>query len=294
LTDVALVTCRDLPEWEIDDRFLRAALRDIGVTFDQPVWCDPAVRWEAYTCVLLRTPWDYHLRLTEFLEWAERISQVTRLLNPLATIEWNAHKRYLDDLVQYGVPVMPTVQIGRATRPDLQEHVAHFADTFGVARCVLKPAVSATAHETLPFDLDDQGMHAAHDHLRRLLPHHDLILQPWCDAVCSEGEYSLITVEGTLTHAVRKVPRTGDFRVQDDFGAHDEPWTPSDEALAIMRAALRTLEPDVLYARIDCLRAPDDTLRLSEFELIEPSLFFRHGPAAAPLLAKRLAARLTI
>jgi hypothetical protein len=107
-----------------------------------------------------------------------------------------------------------------------------------------------------------------------------------------------------LSHAVRKVPVAGDYRVQDDWGAHDEPTVLEPEALAVCEQTLAgvaasflergwDVELPLLYARVDLLR--DDAGRhvLNELELVEPSLFFRHGPAAAQTLTRALLRRLS-
>jgi hypothetical protein len=79
--------------------------------------------------------------------------------------------------------------------------------------------------------------------------------------------------------------------VQDDHGASDEPYAFGAEELAPFRAFLADSPDDLLYARFDLLRHPDGSLRLIELELVEPSLFFRHGEEAAERLAAALLSR---
>ena len=86
---IGLATCRDLPDWEVDDRPLHDALTARGVDLHHPVWDDPTVDWDAFDAVLIRTTWDYMERQEEFAAWAER---VPRLLNPAHIVRWNTHK----------------------------------------------------------------------------------------------------------------------------------------------------------------------------------------------------------
>ena len=58
-------------------------------------------------------------------------------------------------------------------------------------------------------------------------------------------------------------------------------------------ATLLKLDAPLLYARADFLRGDDGGLLLTELELVEPSLFFRHDNGAAERLADALLARLT-
>jgi hypothetical protein len=128
------------------------------------------------------------------------------------------------------------------------------------------------------------------------------MLQPFLPQVLTRGEWSAVFVDGAITHCVRKVPVPGDYRVQDDFGAHDEPYAPTarERALAqqAMVVACRRGGPNpgadgapLLYGRADFLWTDDGGCVLTELELVEPSLFFRHAPAAATTLARALLAR---
>ncbi len=84
------------------------------------------------------------------------------------------------------------------------------------------------------------------------------------------------------------LPVPGDYRVQDDFGASDEPYTLDAAELALGREIVGLVQERLLYARVDFLRDDQGQLRLNELELVEPSLFFRHAPRAAEQLARVL------
>jgi len=108
---------------------------------------------------------------------------------------------------------------------------------------------------------------------------------------------SAICIEGRPAHWVRMIPVPGDYRVQDDHGASDEPYrpAPADAALveSVLAAATHVMgrERPLLYARVDLLRSPGGHWVLTELELIEPSLFFRHDASTAEHLADALLAR---
>jgi hypothetical protein len=291
---LALATCRDLPDWEVDDRPLRQALRDRGALVAEPAWDDPGVDWSSFDACLIRTTWDYMERRDDYVAWAKRVSGATRLFNSAAVVEWNTHKSYLRALEDRGVAIVPTEWLPEGAPAAIGELVA----SRGWSRAVLKPVIGATARETLRFAADADGLRAAQDHADRLLPVEGLMLQPYLDRVETDGEVSAIFVDGELTHGVRKVPVNGDYRVQDDFGARDFPYSFAGEerlaAEAVVAAAERALDlaAPLLYARADFLRGPRGELLLTELELVEPSLFFRHAPAAAGALAAGLLRRL--
>ncbi|MCH7700355.1 MAG: hypothetical protein IID37_01590 [Planctomycetes bacterium] len=289
---IALPTCSNLPDWEVDDGPLHAAFADRGVDVERPVWDDARIDWSRYRACLIRTTWDYQEKRQAFVAWAQRIAQMMPLFNPCTIVEWNTHKSYLRDLEQRGLPVTPTVWLNPGELVDLSRILSER----GWHRAFLKPAVGATARETLRFEATSAGLADAERHLHRMLQTETMLLQPYWSSVETGGELSAIFVDGRLTHAVRKVPVPGDYRVQDDFGASDELITLSDDEVALARRCMAAVEPNghepLLYGRVDFLCDDDGRLRLSELELVEPSLFFRHCPTAADALAEALCRRL--
>ena len=273
---LALATCSTVPDWEIDDRAFHAALAARRIDAPQVVWDAQHVNWSEFDAVLIRTTWDYQDKRDAFVAWAERLS--IPLYNPADIVQWNTHKFYLRDLEARGVPIVPTEWLVRGTHPD----IASLCRTRGWRRAFLKPCIGATARETLRFEAGDP---AAQAHAARLLAAEDLMLQPYITRVETEGELSAVFIDGQLTHGVRKVPVPGDYRVQDDFGAKDFLIEFPDAALA--RRTIEAAGKPLLYGRADFLIA-DDGLRLTELELVEPSLFFRHCGNAAEVLADAL------
>jgi glutathione synthase/RimK-type ligase-like ATP-grasp enzyme len=284
---IGLATCRVLPGWEVDDRFLHQGLETRAVDFDKPIWDDPGVRWRDYDAVLIRTTWDYQEKLPAFLAWVDEVSTQTRLFNPPEIVRWNTHKSYLRDLEDKGIPIIETEWLEAGTRPDLR---ALLTDR-GWDHAFLKPMVGAVARETLRFRADD--LREAQAHIDRLLPHEGLMLQPYLSRVETHGEVSTIHIGGELAQVVQKVPVPGDYRVQDDWGATDHATTLEPEELALSERVLAAAPvSDLLYARVDYLRNDNGQLNVTELELIEPSLFFRHCPESGLRLTDALIQRL--
>lgn len=290
---VALVSMRNLPAWEVDDAPLIAALDGMGVSLDRPAWSDPAVDWDQYEGILVRTPWDYQDHRQAFVAWAE--ARGGRLFNPGAVVRWNTDKRYLRALEQHGVRLAPTEWVAQGETVDLAELIAQR----GWTRGFLKPVIGASSSDTLRFNADEQGIVEAQQFLDATSPRVGMMVQPYLDAVEREGELSVIFIDGQPTHAVRKVPVPGDYRVQDDHGAsdHGAQASPAEleacrHALAGMHACLPELEGrPLLYARVDLLNDGGGVPCLNELEVVEPSLFFRHGAHAAGMLAEAFTGR---
>jgi glutathione synthase/RimK-type ligase-like ATP-grasp enzyme len=152
----------------------------------------------------------------------------------------------------------------------------------------VKPAVGINAVGSLRSQIDDPALAK---HLAGLLRGGDVLLQPFVPSITSEGELSLIFVDSTFTHAVRKRPRRGDFRVQDNHGGTVYHYEPSAKEIAVASAALACAPSATIYARVD-LAYVDEVPVVMELELIEPELFLRFSPPATSALAQALKAEL--
>ena len=293
LMHIGLASCTKLPEWEVDDQPLVEALQEQGVRVSQPAWDDADFEFSSLDACLVRTTWDYEHRRDEFLQWARNTDACTAFFNPPAIIEWNTHKSYLRDLAEAGVPSIPTEWLVTGANVDL----GALLDRRGWARGFLKPVVGSTARGTFRFNTDGPSLAEAQAFLQERLGIEDMMVQPYLDHVETGGEESIMLVDGQVTHAVRKVPVPGDYRVQDDFGATDEILEPDERDTEFARqimamVAERFKTGPLLYGRVDLLRDASGTPLLNELELVEPSFFFRHGPGAGRELATALLNRL--
>lgn len=289
---MAFLTDSQHTELTADDRLLRSALEQRGATVQPVVWSRPPASWREFDAALIRSTWDYHHHLEPFLEALERIEAAgVRLFNPAPVVRWNAGKRYLLQLAVSGVPIPATALVRRGERAEL----APLLRANGWARAVMKPAISASAHET--WVVEPETVLARQWDLERLALVGDVLVQEFRPEVARPGEWSLVFVQGILSHALLKTARPGDFRVQEEHGGRIEARTP-DAALAAgagraLTAAARRLElaEPPLYARVDGVVAGDRFL-LMELELIEPALYFSLAPGSEARLAEALLWRL--
>lgn len=275
---LTLVTCAEHPQGHPEDAGLIRALRARGAEVDVRRWDAPQVAWGETTAVL-RTPWDYVPRLDAFRAWLDALEAAGgRVVNPLATLRWNLHKGYLFELAQAGVEVVPTRLVPQGTPASLE---ALRAET-GWGELVVKPAVSAGAQGTyrVPAEV------SLEERFQASLAAGDTLVQPFLPEVLG-GELSLIYLGGAYSHAVLKVPRQGDYRVQSDHGGAVLPLrtvaAPVGEAA---EAALAATPHPWTYARVDGVVVGGAFL-LMELELLEPELFLGQ-PGAAERFADAL------
>ncbi|MHC4827922.1 MAG: ATP-grasp domain-containing protein [Planctomycetota bacterium] len=291
--DVALLTESryekpDQPDWYVsqilaEDGLLQAALRRRGLHSVRVDWARDDFRWSDARCALFRTTWDYFHRADEFLAWLDRVSGQTRLINAPAVIRWNMDKHYLDDLRDRGIHTVPTHFVEAATSASLPVVLAET----GWEEAVLKPVISGAARHTYRVDARNATEHDAV--FRQLLEAEAVMLQPFQRAIVDTGELSLMVIGGEYTHAVRKVARPEDFRVQDDHGGTVHPYTPRPDEIRFAERAVRACNPPPVYARVDMLCDNDGELAVMELELVEPELFMRLHPPAAEALAHHVA-----
>ena len=281
---IACLTLDAPGDFVIDDALFHTELRQRGWTVDEVPWT-AAADWGRYDRVLIRTPWDYQQAPARFLEVLAAIdASGTRLDNPLTVVRWNLDKRYLQAVADAGVPIVPSLWMPNWDADRLRGSF----DALGCERIVLKPTVSANADHTHPLRRGE--LDARLPELAAVFEQRPALIQPFVDTVLSAGEVSLFYFGGRYSHAIRKQPKPGDFRVQEEHGGRITALEPDAALRRAGQAALAAIPAPVLYARVDLVRTPDGVDRLMELELIEPSLYFRMHPQAAANLADALEA----
>lgn len=293
--DVALLTDRRYTatvaaegDWYLgnilrEDELVRAALSRVGLTSVRVDWADPEVEWSRFRCAVFRTTWDYFDRMPEFLVWMDRAERQTRLCNDPSTIRWNLDKHYLADLEKRGVPVVPSRYIERGSG----ETLAGVLAATGWDEAVVKPCVSGAARHT--YRVNHANADSVQATVGPLLTGESFVLQPFLRDVVRTGEDTLMVLDGRFTHAVRKVAKAGDFRVQDDHGGMVHDYTPTADQIALAERAAAMCHPAPNYGRVDMVRDDEGRLVVMELELIEPELWLRNHPPAATALAEAIA-----
>ncbi len=246
-------------------------------------WEAPMEAFDGLELVLLGTAWNYQDKPEEFLAKVKALSgRGIAVCNPPEVVRWNALKSYLHELAEAGVKTIPTMWREAVTAKGAREAM----DAFDCDRIVVKRQIGAGA---LGQELLSRGS----------LPGpewefgHPAMLQPFMPAIAQEGELSFIFIDGELSHAVRKLPADGDYRIQSLYGGLETVHEASAEEAEAASAVIASLPFETpLYARIDMLRDSDGTLLLMEAEMIEPYLYPEQGPELAERLARAIAKRI--
>ncbi|PCE63724.1 ATP-grasp domain-containing protein [Sediminicola luteus] len=291
LTDDAHLTTTDatglLANVLQEDGLLAQALEALGLQVTRKSWSDPDFDWGQCQGLVIRSTWDYMDRFEEFTKWLAQLPISVQLFNSREIVGWNTDKRYLFDLEKKGVPVCPSVLVPQGNQKPLQEWILkHQWDEF-----VLKPCISAGGRHTYRITAEEIDRYASL--FLELSAQEDFLLQPFQQHILSHGEISLMYFGGQYSHAVIKKAKAGDFRVQDDFGGSVAEYDPDKAVIPLGETVLQACPEMPLYARVDLIWENEGCWVLSEVELVEPELWFRHRPEAATVLAQLIYARLS-
>ena len=242
-----------------------APLRASGFAIEQRAWTDDR-DLSGFDLVLPLLAWGYPRAHRQWVEtvrgWA---AAGVAVHNPASVLIWNSDKSYLGRLAERGVPVVPTLYADRLT-PEILEGATR---RFGTDRLVAKPQISAGAWQTIRWSPGGTLTGG---------PEGPAMIQPYLEAIETEGEVSLLFFGGRFSHAIAKRPQPGDFRVQPEFDGVITAYDPAPDELAAAMAVLAAIEERLLYARIDLVRGADGPM-LIEIELIEPDLYLGHDRA---------------
>jgi len=277
---IAFLTCSRQPALYVDDHAARAALEARGVAVVPWVWDGPEVG--PVDAAVVRSCWDYHEKLDAFLAFVFGLeARGVRLYNPAATVRWNVDKGYLRDLAARGATIPKTAWLAAGAGVRL----AAVLDEHGLDEVVVKPRVSLSAVDT--FRASRATAASLEGAFASLSLRKALLVQEFVPEI-ARGETSLVYLGGRYSHAVRKTPAAGDFRVQSDHGGTLERVEPPAAWIAETGRVLGAL-PELLYARADVVES-DRGLAWMELEAVDAELFFQRDDGAAARFAEALLA----
>ncbi len=253
-----------------------------GIKAKRISWSDDTVNWSDIGCAVFRSTWNYQHKLPQFKNWLEYAKTKTRLVNSYDTIKWNLDKHYLLELEKAGIKIIPTLFIEAHSQSNLERFFTHFENE----ELVIKPVVSAGGIDT--YRVSRKGAVEFEHKFQELLSTKAMIIQPFEKSIQTQGELSFVIIDGRFTHAVQKTAKTGEFRIQDEYGGQVVPYTANAVEKAFAEKIMKAYPEPVHYARVDAVYDNQNKLAVMEVELFEPELFFRFNPPAADKLAQAI------
>lgn len=283
--NIAIATCVDKPTLTDGDRLFVSKLGSLGASVSTVIWTDADSLNNALDAVIVRSTWDYHRQPDKFKSWITKASQVAKhLFNSAQVIEWNMDKSYLLELSKNGAICVPSLLFKKNS--PIAEILAQIK-TQKWQEVVIKPTISATAFLTVRSSLADNMLIQK---LEQVQKHADVLVQPYYSSIESDGEVSVIFFNGKkieYSHSILKKPKSGDFRVQSDFGGLESITVAPESLVTFAEAALKKVSGDWTFARVDIIDWKNQPL-IGEIELIEPDLFLQMHPPAVEKLAQAI------
>jgi hypothetical protein len=260
--------------WSIDADLAFEPMAELGWHCEWLPWRRSGIDWATYDAVYIAAPWDYPQDPDGFLRVLGEIDASPAILvNDLYLVRWNLAKTYLRDLEARGALIVPSRWSDASAgnwfdEGGIEESFRVFGD-----RIIVKPVISTNATDTFlvsnPVAADKSAL------LQRTFQSRPFVVQPFVGNICTEGEFSLFHFGDRYSHAIQKVPRQGDFRVQEEHGSRITAIEPESVLVQTADHVIRLVDPLPVYCRSDFVRGDDGRFLLMELELIEPSMYLR-------------------
>jgi len=265
-----------------EDNLLKTELEKLGLRVIKKAWDSSDFNWSATKFAVFRSTWDYFDKFRDFKKWLEKVKKQTTFINSYELINWNLDKRYLIELNKKGINI-PTSEV--ITKED-NLTLANLFKKYNFNEAIVKPTISGAARDT--YRITKNNFYDYENKFFDLKSKEDLIFQEFLNNIISQGEISLIFIGRKYTHAVKKIAKEGDYRVQDDHGGRVEVYNATNEEILFAQDCLEKCPTLPIYSRIDIIYDNKNEICLGEIEMIEPELWFRNNKNAAKLLASEI------
>ena len=270
------------PDPDLDIPFAIKAAEQLEIDLVFANWNDKSIAWESFDAAVIRSAWDYVPVRDEFLQFAKNVETRTKLFNSFDVMRWNTDKKYLSNLENKGVPIIPT-----KFASNIDEAIPAVIWSFGIAEAItIKPTVGAGARLAGKATTEAEAI----EFVKRILEaKRTAIIQPYISSVDDEGEKAIIVINGEISHVAKKVPALTKGGHGDAAGQLEITSEIRDIVKNISNAVGEW--DDLLFARVDVVRM-GEKLVLMELELTEPWLFMQFRPEAGVNLFKALKQRI--
>ena len=270
------------PDPDLDIPFAIKAAEQLEIDLVFANWNDKSIAWESFDAAVIRSAWDYVPVRDEFLQFAKNVETKTKLFNSYDVMRWNTDKKYLSNLENKGVPIIPT-----KFASNIDEAMPAVSWAFGIAEAIaIKPTVGAGARLAGKATTEAEAI----EFVKRILEaKRTAIIQPYISSVDDEGEKAIIVINGEISHVAKKVPALTKGGHGDAAGQLEITNEIRDIVKTISNAVNEW--DDLLFARVDVVRM-GEKLVLMELELTEPWLFMQFRPEAGVNLFKALKQRI--
>jgi hypothetical protein len=253
---------RDAYEHDLALRHFKDAFYKQDRLLVEVLWNDQNIDWHVFESAIIGSTWDYTQAKSEFVGTLTRIASSIPLYNEIDLIKWNIDKRYLRQLSEGGVGIIPTIwesSLGDSISEDKFERLKTHT-------IIVKPTLGACSEGQILVKRGERQDLS-------LQRNQSVMLQRFYSSISKTGEKSFIFYGTQFSHSVLKIPAPKDYRVQSIFDGTERAYSPSENELKTCKSILAKIPSVPLYCRIDLVDLPSGDLALMECEVIEPYLY---------------------
>ena len=274
---------------DVDDAILKKYLCYVGADVEIVSWDNKDYEWTKRDLILIRSTWDYHERLKEYVEWLDYLKKNhVKTFNDVDIIKNNIFKekqiQWLKEqnIEHFDCEVFSLNDFEGMKKPEktLKETIKKYLPNYyGNSLFVLKPTVSARSNNTYlidPFGLNqDENAHVTNNYeeiFKQLLNRFSdrgIILQVYAEGI-KDGEYGMVFLNGKLVQSVRKMPGKL-YGKKEKESVESLPEGLIDFAYGVVR---KLPSDKVLIARVDAV-IEEGIPKIMELELAEPNIYIR-------------------
>ena len=277
---IIFTTCEKWSSISISDKLVADELTALGHDVESVPWNGDFGRFISSDLVLLCSNWDYHYHIQEFRKWLGKLKEHDiPLQNSLEIIKWNLSKSYISELAKNGILTPKSMIV------DSKEDLEASFEKMHWSKAVVKPIYGASGHLVECISREEIPNWAM-THIEKGA--NKWLLQEFISEIEQSGELSIVFINGNYSHAVRKIPKQGEFRINGQYGGQTSRIEPTSAIVEVARNILDYLEEIPLYARVDGVSINDTEFCLLELELNEPGLFFDLAPEKALYFARAI------
>lgn len=274
---------------DVDDAILKKYLVNENADVEIVSWDNDKYDWESRDLIIIRSTWDYHERLDEYVKWLEFLKEKRiKVYNDIDVIINNIYKnRQISWLKKNNIAIMECEVFSNNGFEDTKKPEKNIIETIkkyfpnhvNKSLFVLKPTVSARSNNTFlidPFNInEDENAHITSDadkvfnELLEKFNDRGIILQVFAYGI-KDGEYGMVFLNGVLVQSV--VNKPGKIYGKKEKDAINE---IPEKLKKFANDIVNKLDSNkVLMARVDAI-LEDGTPRLMELELAEPNIYIR-------------------
>lgn len=262
-----------------EDIYMRDAYRSKGFLCEIFTLDDIAKVSKPFDVVILKSIWGYYLNYREFLKKISVLKKKNiKLINDYKFIYWNIDKyKYLSELKH--INAVPTELLdfkNTKTPSEIRNIILKANKKLGTDTLVIKPCISESGYLTFKYDKTKENKTTIA--LLKKNKQLNFVAQPYRPNILT-GELSAVIINGIPLYGIKRFPGIFSEKLDPKYIRFNNLPSGIKHEVDILKIfLLKKFGAFPNICRVDFLKVSNTGYEISEVELIDPDLFFRHIP----------------